>query len=140
MILTCTFCLLVFTHLSPVLQSDTTENTPSHFFSGWFEIFGVPDTILSDRYKIWAVHLWKSLMNKLNISFHMTSAFHPQADSWSEQTKNFVGQILWTFTPKQQLKWLEALPSVFFYKGGVCETKLIQLSQNCLRLNKKLLV
>jgi hypothetical protein len=53
-------------------------------------------------------------MKQLSINFHMSLAFHPQADGRSERTNKTVGQILQTFTSKKQSKWLEALPAVEF--------------------------
>ncbi|KAI7940778.1 hypothetical protein MJO28_013063 [Puccinia striiformis f. sp. tritici] len=101
MLLTCTCRLSGYTRLIPVLQSDTAEKTATRLFNGWISIFGAPSTIISDRDKTWTSKLWKLLMDKLNISFHMTSAFHPQADGRSERT-NKTG------------KWLESLPAVEF--------------------------
>lgn len=51
-------------------------------------------------------------MKRIGTSFHMTTAFHPQADGRSERTNRTVGQILRTFTAKRQGKWLESLPAV----------------------------
>lgn len=114
MILTCTCRLSGFTRIIPVLQSDTAEKTGNQFFSGWIASFGLPASIISDRDKTWTSRFWKSLMSKLSIDFHMSLAFHPQADGHSERTNKTVGQILWTFTSKRQGRWLEFLPSVEF--------------------------
>jgi hypothetical protein len=53
-------------------------------------------------------------MDKLNINFHMSSAFHPQADGRSKRSNKTIGQILRSFTSKKQSRWLEALPAVEF--------------------------
>jgi hypothetical protein len=114
MILTCTCRLSGFTQLIPVLQTDTAEKTASRFFTGWLATFGAPTSIISDRDKTWTSHFWKSLMAKIAVRFHMTTAFHPQADGRSERTNKTVGQILRTFTAKRQSRWLESLPAVEF--------------------------
>ncbi|KAH9452356.1 hypothetical protein Pst134EB_033517 [Puccinia striiformis f. sp. tritici] len=114
MILTCTCRLSGFTRIIPVLQSDTAEKTASRLFNGWMATFGAPTSILSDRDKNWTSKLWKSLMSRLNIQFHMSSAFHPQADGRSERTNKTIGQVLRSFTAKRQGKWLESLPAVEF--------------------------
>lgn len=112
MILTCTCRLSGFTRLIPTCQTDTAERVASRFFSGWIGPFGPPDSIISDRDKLWTSAFWKSLMKRLGTSFHMTTAFHPQEDGRSERTNRTVGQILRTFTAKRQGKWLESLPAV----------------------------
>ena len=114
MFLTCTCRLSGFTQIIPVLQKDTAEKTATRFFNGWLSTFGAPRSILSDRDKTWTSHFWTALMKKLAIDFHMSSAFHPQADGRSERTNRTVGQILRTFTAKRQSRWLEALPSAEF--------------------------
>jgi hypothetical protein len=53
-------------------------------------------------------------MERMGVKFHMTTAFHPQADGRSERTNKTVGQILRTFTAKRQSRWLESLPAVEF--------------------------
>lgn len=114
MILTCTCRLSGFTRILPVVQSDTAEKTASRLFSGWMATFGAPTSIISDRDKAWTSKFWKALMAHLNIRFHMSSAFHPQADGRSERTNKTVGQILRSFTAKRQGKWLAALPAAEF--------------------------
>jgi hypothetical protein len=76
--------------------------------------FGAPASIISDHDKLWTSNFWKALMEFLNIQFHMSLAFHPQADGRSERTNKTVGQILRTFTTKRQGKWLEAIPAAEF--------------------------
>ncbi|PLW12767.1 hypothetical protein PCASD_25391 [Puccinia coronata f. sp. avenae] len=114
MILTCTDRLSGFVRIIPVLQKDTAEKTAARFFTGWLATFGSPATIISDRDKTWTSKFWKSLMDRLNIKFHMTLAFHPQADGRSERSNKTIGQILRTFTAKKQSRWLESLPAVEF--------------------------
>jgi hypothetical protein len=114
MILTCTCRLSGFTRIIPCLQTDTEERSATRLFSGWLALFGAPQSILSDRDKTWTSHFWKALMEKLHIKFHMSTAFHPQADGRSERTNKTVGQILRSFTAKRQGKWLEALRAVEF--------------------------
>jgi hypothetical protein len=114
MILTCTCRLLGFTRIIPALQTDTAERTATRLFNGWLALFGAPNSILSDRDKTWTSALWKALMERLRIKFHMTTSFHPQADGRSERTNKTVGQILRTFTSKRQGKWLEAIPAAEF--------------------------
>ncbi|KAI7965679.1 hypothetical protein MJO29_001427 [Puccinia striiformis f. sp. tritici] len=114
MIPTCTCRLSGFTRIIPVLQSDTAEKTASRLFNGWMSTFGAPTSIMSNRDKNWTSKLWKSLMSRLNIRFHMSSAFHPQADGRSERTNKTIGQVLRSFTAKRQGKWLESLPAVEF--------------------------
>jgi hypothetical protein len=114
MILTCTCRLSGFTRIIPVLQKDTAEKTASRFFTGWLAIFGAPSTIISDRDKTWTSRFWKAIMERISTQFHMTTAFHPQADGRSKRTNKTVGQILRTYTAKRQSRWLEALPAAEF--------------------------
>jgi hypothetical protein len=114
MILTCTDPLSGFVRITPVLQTDRAKKSATQFFNGWMATFGAPNTIISNRNKTWTSKFWKSLMGKLQIDFHMTSAFHPQANGRSKRSNKTIGQILRSFTAKRQSQWLEALPAVEF--------------------------
>lgn len=114
MILTCTCRLSGFTRIIPVMQSDKANKTASRLFNGWISTFGAPSSILSDRDKTWTSKFWKALMAQIQIDFHMSSAFHPQADGRSERLNKTIGQVLRTVTAKRQGKWLEALPMAEF--------------------------
>lgn len=112
MILTGTCRLSGFTRLIPTCQTDTEERVATRFFTGWIGSFGTPESIISNHDKLWTFTFWKALMKRIGTSFHMTTAFHPQADGRSERTNRMVRQILRTFTSKRQGKWLESLPTV----------------------------
>lgn len=112
MLLTCTCQLSGFTRLIPCNQKDTAEKTASRFFSALIGVFGSPTLIIGDRDKTWTSQFWKALMQHSNTGFHMSAAYHPQADGRSGRTNKTVGQVLRTFTRKRQTKWLESLPSI----------------------------
>jgi hypothetical protein len=90
------------------------EKTAAQFFNGWLAIFGAPASIISDWDKCWMSGFWKALMEKLQIKFHMTSAFHPQADGRRKKSNKTIGQILRKFTAKRQSHWVKSLPAVKF--------------------------
>lgn len=119
MILTCTCRLSGFTRLIPTCQSDTAEKTASRFFTSWIGTFGAPASIISDQDNLWTTGFWKALMKLTGTEFHMTTAFHPQANGRSERTNKTVGQILRTFTSRRQGKWLDALAALKFAINGV---------------------
>lgn len=112
MILTCTCRLSGFTRLIPTCQSDTAERIATLFFTGLIGLSWPPALIISDRDKIWTSAFWNALVKRLGTEFHMSTAFHRQADGCSQQTNHTVGQILRTLTSKRQGKWLESLPAV----------------------------
>jgi hypothetical protein len=114
MLLSVTCCLSGFTRIIPALQKDTAEKTASRFFAGWITLFGTPMSIISNRDKTRSANFWKCLISRLSTCFHLSSAFHPQANGRSERTNKTTGQILRTYTAKKQGKWLEALPAVEF--------------------------
>jgi hypothetical protein len=75
-----------------------------------YKLHGLPDSIVSDRDKIFTSALWKELFQLSNIQMLLSSSYHPQTDRQSEH----MNQCLETFLrcsvhtcPRQWSKWLE---------------------------------
>ncbi|PLW17839.1 hypothetical protein PCANC_15563 [Puccinia coronata f. sp. avenae] len=115
LILTCTDRLSGFVQIIPVLQKDTAEKTVARFFTGWLATFGSPATIISDCDKTWTSKFWKSLIERLNIKFHMTSAFHPQADG-QRKSVEFAINVSTGFSPFELV--FGQRPCLFPSSGG----------------------
>ena len=70
--------------------------------------------MISDRDPWFTSHFTKALTTKLKIDHNISTAFHPQMDSLSEQKNQWVEQYLQMYTTVQQDDWDEWLPIASF--------------------------
>jgi hypothetical protein len=70
--------------------------------------FGLPQKIISDRDPCFTSHFARELTKGLDINENLLTAFHPQTDSLSERTNQWVEQYLCLITVNQTnwSKWL----------------------------------
>ena len=76
--------------------------------------FGLPRKIISDRDPHFTSHLARELTKGLGINQNLSTAFHPQTDSLSEQTNQWIEQYLQLITTNQNKwsKWLSMATAV----------------------------
>ena len=77
--------------------------------------FGLPMKIISDRDLHFTSHFSKALTKKLGIQQNLSTAFHPQTDSLSEQKNQWVEQYLQTVTvthPEDWSQWISIVSAV----------------------------
>ena len=96
-------------------QTDISAEDFTHiFFDQWYCNNGLPLHIISDRDKLFVSHFWRALHSLTGIHLKMSSAFHPQTDSASEQTNKTINQCLRYHVDHTQSGWAHALPHVQF--------------------------
>jgi hypothetical protein len=64
-----------------------------HFLAHVYKLHGLPQSIISDRDRIFLSRLWRELFTLADVQLCMSSAYHPQSDSQNER----VNQCLQTF-------------------------------------------
>ena len=93
------------------LQDITSQTVCRAFLRSWLPLYGVPDEITSDRGAQFSSGAWRDLMKSLGIKFHMTTAYHPQANGlverWHRQLKASLKARL-----DGDDSWMDALPFV----------------------------
>src|SRR6266699_5057253 len=70
-----------------------------------YQWFGLPTKIISDRDPCFTSHFSKVLATKLQTQQNMSTAFHPQTDSLSEQKNQWVEQYLHLITSASLEDW-----------------------------------
>ena len=98
----------------PCSTTITGEGIAKLYLQHIFPWFRVPAKMISDRDPCFTSHFTKALATKLKINQNISTAFHPQTDSLSEQKNQWVEQYLWMYTTVQQDDWDEWLPVVSF--------------------------
>jgi hypothetical protein len=62
--------------------------------SGWISRFGVPADITSDRGTQFCSQVWRALCEKLHITHHTTTAYHPASNGMVERAHRQVKEAL----------------------------------------------
>jgi len=77
-------------------------------------LHGLPPTIVSDPGPQFVSTCWGQICSQLGIDQRMTTAFHPQTDSQTEQINASMEQYLQVFLNHQQEDWVRGLPMAEF--------------------------
>jgi hypothetical protein len=75
-----------------------------------FAIFGIPETITTDRDKIFRSTEWIQLMKELGVMQILSTAHHQQTDGQSERKIQEVQAYLRHYLDYEQTNWIELLP------------------------------
>ena len=70
---------------------------------------GVPESIVSDRDKLFISKFWTSILAKLGIKKKMSTAFHPQTDGQTERLNQTLKQYLRAYINDEQDNWVRLL-------------------------------
>src|SRR4029077_7868479 len=98
------------TILIPTWKTITTEEVIELLWKYVFSVFGTPQTITSDRDKLFRSEKWKETMKELIIESTMSTAEHQQTDGQSERKIQEIQQYLRNFLDFTQRNWIQLLP------------------------------
>lgn len=77
--------LTKFAHFVGLSHPFTAQEVSRKFFDAMVKIHGVPQSIVSNRDKIFTSLFWKNFFRNLGTKLHMSTAYHPQSDGQSER-------------------------------------------------------
>ena len=107
--------LVVYNRLSKMIHFvATTEGTLVEglarlFRDNMWKLYGLLESVVSDRGPHFAAELMKKLNRMLEIETKLSIAFHPQTDGQTEQMNQELEQYLRFFVDHRQKDWLEWL-------------------------------
>jgi transposase InsO family protein len=93
----------------PCSMTITGARTAQLYLEHLYRWFGLPQKIISDRDPCFTSHFTRELTKGLGINQNPSTAFHPQTDSLSEWTNQWIEQYLRLITANQN-KWSKWLP------------------------------
>ena len=111
-ILTMTDCLGSNIHLIPARTTITAEELALLFFDNWYCENGLARDIVSDCDKLFVSKFWCTLHKLTGMSLKLSSSYHPETDSASEQSNKTVNQCICYHICRNQKGWVCALPRI----------------------------
>jgi transposase InsO family protein len=117
-------CILVivdkfskYAHFLPLSHPYTAIDVAKLFMVNVYKLHGLPQTIISDRDRVFTSQLWEQLFKGAGTQLHMSTAYHPQSDGQTERVNQCLEIYLKSFvhaTPTKWFSWLHL--AEFWYK------------------------
>lgn len=80
--------------LEPLKSTASVCEVAEIVYQSWYQQFSLPESIASDRDKLFTSHFWQEVFKKLKIPLRMSGSFHPETDGSSEQiNKTFIKSL-----------------------------------------------
>jgi len=119
-------------HFIPTTEKTSAEGLAQLFRDNIWKLYGLPDSIISDRGPQFAARIMKELNQMLGIDTKLLTAFHPQIDGQTERMNQELEQYLRMFINHRQEQWPEWLETVeFAYNNKVhTGTKVLPFQVN----------
>ena len=101
-------------HFAPCSKAISGEGLADMFLKHVVRLHGLPNDITSDRGPQFISHFWQRLLEILNISANLSTAYHPQTDGQTERVNQVLEQYLRCSVNYQQDDWVDLLPMAEF--------------------------
>lgn len=109
-------CILVavdkfskYSHFVPLAHPFTAMDVAEAYMQFIHKLHGLPQSLISDRDRIFTSTLWTTLFRLAGTQLRMSSSYHPQTDGQTERVNQCLETFLQCFVhtcPSQWSKWL----------------------------------
>jgi len=101
-------------HFIPTMEKTSVEGLAWLFRDNVWKLYGLPESIISDRGPQFAAGLMQELNGMLGIKSKLLMVFHPQTDGQTERVNQKLEQYLRMFIDHRQEQWPEWLGTAEF--------------------------
>lgn len=98
-----------YAHFVPLLHPFSALKVAQLFLDSVYKLHGLPQSIVSDRDKIFTSRLWQELFRLSGTTLKLSSSYHPQTDGQTERVNQCLETFLRSFAhacPKKWVHWL----------------------------------
>ena len=112
----CTVIMVVMDRLSkfayfiPLPSAFTAKMAAEAFVQHVVKIHGIPQSIVSDRDKVFTSLFWQQLFQQQGTTLKMSSSYHPQTDGQTEVLNRCLEMYLRCYTQQNPKDWYKLLP------------------------------
>ena len=94
-----------YAHFRVVQHPFTTATVAQIFMDNIFKLYGMPNSIISDRDPTFTSNFWQELFKLHGIQSHLSTAYHPQTDGQSEVVNKCLETYLRCFASERKNHW-----------------------------------
>lgn len=104
-----------YAHFAPLKSDFNSKKVAEVFLSTVVKLHGFPNSIVSDRDKVFTSSFWQHLLKLSGFKLNLSTAYHPQSDGQSEVVNKCLEMYLRCFTYENPKAWLKFLPWTEFW-------------------------
>ena len=97
-------------HLIPLIKLPSASETATLLITHVVRPHGIPTDIVSDRDPQFTSHFWKAFCTLLGTTVSLSSGFHPQSNSQTEQANQSIETVLRYLCSGNPSSWSQMLP------------------------------
>nr|GEX23665.1 reverse transcriptase [Tanacetum cinerariifolium] len=105
-----------YAHFIPLTHPFITSQVAQVFLDQVYKLHGLPESIVSDRDKVFLRNFWKALFAELKVKLKLSTAYHPQTDGQTEVVNRSLGCYLRCMCGEKPKEWVKWLPLAEFCK------------------------
>ncbi|KAG8485931.1 hypothetical protein CXB51_019282 [Gossypium anomalum] len=102
--------LTKYRHFLPLSHPFTAITIAQEYLIHVYKLHGIPETIVSDRDKIFVSNFWQELFKRLGAKLCLSTAYHPQTNGQTEVLKRCLGGYLRCMVSECPKEWVQWLP------------------------------
>jgi len=98
-------------HFIPCTKTTYASRVAKLYFNEIVKLYGLPQTIVSDRDARFTSYFWKTLWHMVGTKLKFSTAYHPQIDGQTEVVNKSLGNLLRCLVSDHNRNWDLILPT-----------------------------
>ncbi|GJX35295.1 retrotransposable element Tf2 [Tanacetum coccineum] len=98
-----------YAHFIPLAHPFTAIDVAQVFLDNIYKLHELPNTIISNRDKVFLSMFWNELFKLLKVKVHMSTSYHPQTDGQTKVVNRCLECYLRCMTSEKPKQWMKLL-------------------------------